>query len=128
LKDKAERGIIPQPQRKSEDDSREAYLQATDEGVVLRVRVQPRSSKESVSGMAGGFLKARVTAPPVEGAANEACHELIARFFDVEKRRVEIISGLKSREKRVLLRGVEKGHILTVMRRRGEIARSQAKD
>ncbi|MBI5116648.1 YggU family protein [Candidatus Poribacteria bacterium] len=113
---------MPQPQKESEGDRGEAYLQATEEGVVLRVRVQPRSSKESVTDVAGAFLKARVNAPPVEGAANEACRRLFAGFFDIEKRRVEIVSGLKSREKRILLRGVEKDHILTVMRRRGEIA------
>ena len=88
-----------------------SYLRATRDGVVLRVRVQPRSSKNEVEGSAGESLKLRVTAPPAEGAANEACRSLLAKRLGIAKGRVEIISGLKSREKRVLLRDVDKKSI-----------------
>lgn len=48
-------------------------LQATDTGVLLRVRVQPRASREHLEGIHGDQLRLRLTAPPVAGAANAAC-------------------------------------------------------
>ncbi len=115
MKEKREHGIIPQPKRRIEGEERPAYLRPSGYGVVLRVRVQPRSSRESVTAETGEFLKVRVNAPPVEGAANEACRKFLAEFFGIENRRVEILSGLKSREKCVLLRGVDEERVLTVI-------------
>ena len=88
-----------------------AYLQPTSDGVVLRVRVQPRASRCEIAGIAGECLKVRVHAPPAEGAANRACRDFLAKLFGIAKGRVEIISGAKSREKRILLRGVDKESI-----------------
>ncbi|UCD56766.1 MAG: YggU family protein [Candidatus Hydrogenedentota bacterium] len=85
-----------------------AYLRAARHGVVLCVRVQPRSSRNEVVGMVGDSLKLRVNTPPVGGAANEACRGFLAKLFGISKGRVEIISGSKSREKRILLRGIDK--------------------
>ncbi len=56
----------------------------------------------------GDRLKMRVTAPPAEGAANQACREFLAKTFGIAKGRVEILSGAKSREKRILLKGIDK--------------------
>ena len=84
-----------------------AYLQPTSDGVVLRVRVQPRSAKCDITGVVGECLKVRVTAPPAEGAANRVCREFLAEQFGIAKGRVEILSGAKSREKRILLKGVD---------------------
>lgn len=89
-----------------------AYIQPTSEGVVLRVRVQPRSSKSGITGTVGECLKVCVNAPPAEGAANKACCGLLAKAFGVSKGRVEIISGARSREKRVLLRGLDEELLL----------------
>jgi hypothetical protein len=72
--------------------------------VILRVRVQPRSSKNGIVGVVGGSLKVCVNAPAAEGAANRACRETLAKALGVSKSRIEIVSGHKSREKRVLLR------------------------
>jgi uncharacterized protein (TIGR00251 family) len=58
-----------------------------------------------VAGLHGESLKLRLAAPPVEGKANEALIDYIAKRFDVPKRNVEIVSGEKSREKRVAVRG-----------------------
>jgi uncharacterized protein (TIGR00251 family) len=54
-------------------------------------------------------LKVRVNAPPIEGAANEACRELLAKAFGIGKARVEILSGSKSRTKRILLKNLDEG-------------------
>ncbi len=83
------------------------YVQPTSDGVILRVRVQPRSSKSGIVGVVGDRLKVCVNAPAAEGAANRACREALAKAFRVSKGRVEIVSGHKSREKRILLREVD---------------------
>lgn len=87
------------------------YIQPTSEGVILRVRVQPRSSKAAITGITGNCLKLCVGAPPAEGAANLACIKTLAKSFGIAKSRIEIISGQKSREKRILLRDAEEGLI-----------------
>jgi hypothetical protein len=89
------------------------YIQPTAEGLILRVRVQPRSSKAGITGIQGDCLKVCVNAPAAEGAANRACREALAKSLGVPKGRVEIVSGSKSREKRILLKGVEKEVILS---------------
>jgi uncharacterized protein (TIGR00251 family) len=83
------------------------YIQPTSDGVVLRVRVQPRSSKSGITGVVGECLKVSVNAPAAEGAANRACREVLAKTFGIAKGRVEIVSGSKSREKRILLRDID---------------------
>ncbi len=84
-----------------------AYIQPTSEGVILRVRVQPRSSKSGITGAVGECVKVCVNAPAAEGAANKACRDALAKAFGVSKGRVEIISGARSREKRVLLKDLD---------------------
>jgi uncharacterized protein (TIGR00251 family) len=87
------------------------YIQPTSDGVILRVRVQPRSSKSGITGVVEDCLKVSVNAPAAEGAANRACREMLAKTFDIAKGRVEIVSGKKSREKRILLKGVDEASI-----------------
>jgi uncharacterized protein (TIGR00251 family) len=66
----------------------------------LRVHVQPRASRNEVVGWREGALAVRLTAPPVEGAANTACRDFLARALGVRRGDVELVSGEKSREKR----------------------------
>jgi len=82
-------------------------LTLTDEGVILRVRVQPRASRNRILGGYGGALKLALSAPPVEGAANQACIELLAKVFGLKNAQVQIKNGQKSRNKQVLLQGIE---------------------
>jgi len=74
--------------------------------VRFAVRVQPRSSRAGVDGVHGDALRVRVNAPPVEGAANEAVVEVLAKALGVAKRAVTIVSGATSRSKVVEVRGV----------------------
>jgi uncharacterized protein (TIGR00251 family) len=67
----------------------------------------PRSARCGITGVVGECLKVRVNAPPVEGAANRACIAFLAKQFGLAKRQVQIISGAKSREKRILLKDVD---------------------
>lgn len=75
-------------------------------GVYLRVRVQPRASKDRVDGVYGGALKVRLSSPPVEGAANKALVEFISKLLGVKKSSVFIDSGEKSKDKRVGVEGL----------------------
>jgi uncharacterized protein (TIGR00251 family) len=81
-------------------------MQPTDSGVLIRVRVQPRASVERLEGVRGDRLRLRVTAPPVDGAANVACLALLAKTFGVSRSRVRLQAGEKSRDKVVHIAGV----------------------
>lgn len=66
----------------------------------LNIRVLPRSSKNEVVGqMADGTLKVKLTAPPVDGAANEALIELLAEYFDTSKQKIKIVRGMTNKNK-----------------------------
>ena len=69
------------------------------EDLILRIRVQPRASREAITGPEGDRLKVRLNAPPVEGEANAALIALIARSCGVAKGQVALIRGRKGREK-----------------------------
>jgi uncharacterized protein (TIGR00251 family) len=78
------------------------------ESVALSVRIQPRASKNEVIRREDGGIKIRLTAPPVDGAANEALVRFLADTFSVSKSRVAIVSGHTSRDKIVRIEGVGK--------------------
>jgi len=73
--------------------------------VTLSIRIQPRASKNEIVTREGGGLKIRLTAPPVDGAANEALVKFMADTFSVSKSQVEIVSGHTSRDKVVRIHG-----------------------
>ncbi len=77
--------------------------------VTLSVRIQPRASKNEIVRMEGGGIKIRLTAPPVDGAANEALVKFLADNLSVAKSQVEIVSGLTSKNKTVRIDGVSQG-------------------
>lgn len=83
-----------------------ACLTQTDEGLLLDVHVQPRACRNELAGLQGDSLKVRLTSPPVEGAANKLCREFFAKLLGVAKSRVTLVSGEKSRHKRLLIEGV----------------------
>jgi uncharacterized protein (TIGR00251 family) len=78
-------------------------------GIVLRVRVQPGAGRSSVTGRHGDALAVRVAAPPIGGRANSQCLELVADLLGVRKSQVELVSGERSRLKRVRIAGIEPG-------------------
>lgn len=75
-------------------------------GIKFKVKVQPRASRNEITGWQGDALKIRLTAPPVDGEANQACLKFLAAFFQVARRQVNITSGLKSRTKTIEIRGL----------------------
>jgi uncharacterized protein len=78
----------------------------TSGGVRFTVRLQPRASKNEIAGFQGSALKVRVTAPPVEGMANESLIELISTALKISRRSVCIVSGSASRMKILEVVGV----------------------
>jgi uncharacterized protein (TIGR00251 family) len=76
----------------------------TGDGIVVNVFVQPRASRNQVAGMHGEALKLRLTAPPVEGAANRMCIAFLAEILDLPKSTLEIVAGHSSRNKQVRVR------------------------
>jgi uncharacterized protein (TIGR00251 family) len=84
-------------------------------GVVFSVRVQPRASKNEVAGELGGALKIRLQAPAVENRANEALVEFLAHLLKTPKSAVRILSGDRSRTKRIEVRGVTKQQVLGLL-------------
>ncbi len=78
----------------------------TTRGVTFAVKVHPRARKNAITGTVGDAVKLAVTAPPVEGKANEAVIEFFADFFAIPRSSVSIASGETSRNKVVRVSGI----------------------
>lgn len=75
--------------------------------LTLRVRVQPRASKDALGGEREGALVVRLTAPPVEGAANEALARFLGKTLGVAPSAVRVVSGASGRNKVVSVAGLD---------------------
>ena len=75
--------------------------------IKLEVRLTPRAGRDEIGGLRDGALQVRVTAPPVDGKANEALRRLIAKRAGVPKSRVTIVRGERSRRKLVAIEGTD---------------------
>lgn len=78
----------------------------TKDGILIEVKVEPRSSKKGISGIMEKALKVKLTAPPVGGAANEQLIEVISEATGIRKSSIRIIKGLSSKKKVVEIKGV----------------------
>jgi hypothetical protein len=83
----------------------------TAKGVTFAVKVQPRARKNAITGTIGNALKLALTAPPVEGKANQAVIEFFAEFFEIPRSSVSIASGETSRNKLIRVNGVSAQHV-----------------
>ncbi|MDD4237370.1 MAG: DUF167 domain-containing protein [Desulfotomaculaceae bacterium] len=86
-------------------------LREEKDGVSFKVRVQPRASKNQVAGLFEDALRVRLTAPPVDGEANEACRAFLAELLSVGRGQVEILSGHTGRNKVVKIKGVSASQV-----------------
>ena len=82
------------------------FVQVRPEGVVICIKVQPRASKNAICEALGNELKVKVTAPPVDSAANEALIRFLAETLGCPRSAVAIIRGPTSRHKQVLITGL----------------------
>jgi uncharacterized protein len=85
------------------------------DGVTFAVCVVPRSSRNQIVGVEGGVVKIKLTAPPVEGAANAALIEFVAEWLGVRRSAVSIVRGDKARNKLVRVNGVTREQVLNKM-------------
>ncbi|HON59544.1 MAG TPA: DUF167 domain-containing protein [Smithella sp.] len=80
-------------------------------GLSFDIHVIPYASRAEIAGIQDGTLKVRVTAPPVEGAANAACIKLLASALGLKKSQMEISTGAKSRRKTVTVKNIGKSEL-----------------
>ena len=90
------------------------FLKETGNGVIFHIHVVPKSAKNECAGIQGDAIKLKLTAPPVEGQANDACIRFLSDLLSVKKNQVTIISGHKSRKKTVAIQGKGKKEIEAV--------------
>src|SRR5437667_12375198 len=83
------------------------WVRADGHGAILHVRVTPRAARTAIPGVRGQALSVRLTAPPVEGAANRELVTLLARALAVRPTAVAIAAGAGSRDKRVRVEGLD---------------------
>ena len=88
------------------------FLRAQPDGTLLSVKLQPRASANEICAPLGNELKIKVTAPPVDAAANEALVKFLAEKLDCSRGRVELIRGHTSRHKTIKLHGFKPEDIL----------------
>lgn len=79
--------------------------------VTLAIKVVPRASKNQIVGIEGDALKIRLNAPPVEGKANDALIECLAKELGIARTQIEIIAGQSARRKIVRLRGISASEV-----------------
>ena len=92
----------------------------TDVSATLTVRIQPRASRNGVTRMEDGSFKIRLTAPPVDGAANEALVKFLSETLSISKSKVEIVSGHTGRQKIVRIGGVSEADVIRLLNTAGQ--------
>ena len=82
------------------------YVRNSDQGVVLKVQVQPRASRDEVVGPHGDALKIRITAAPVAGAANKHLLKFLAKRLKIPQSQLSLKSGATSKTKSISIQGI----------------------
>lgn len=98
-------------------EANDAMLKVDDatNGVIFGIKVTPKSSRNEMSGIYDGVLKVKIAAPAVGGVANRECIKFLAKSFGVKTSSLTIIRGEKSREKRIMVMGINKKDILKLI-------------
>ena len=90
-------------------------ITATPTGTLVRLRVQPRASTERLEGLRDGYVRLRLTAPPVDGAANAACLAFLAKTLGISRTQLYLQAGVKSRDKLVHITGLTPAQVAVVL-------------
>ena len=83
------------------------------DGVLLAVKLQPRASRNEIGEVADNELKIKVTAPPVDSAANQALIKLLSAELNHPKNSIQLTRGQTSRHKTILIQGLTRSEILS---------------
>jgi uncharacterized protein len=76
-------------------------IKPCDNGIRFSAIIQPRSSKNEVTGVYNDALKIRLTSPPVDGEANKACMSFFSKWLDISPSKISIVQGLSSKNKTI---------------------------
>ena len=92
-----------------------AAITATASGTLIRLRVQPRASIERLEGLRDGYIRLRLTAPPVDGAANAACIAFLAKTLGISLAQLHLQAGVKSRDKFIHITGLAPAQVAAAL-------------
>lgn len=92
-------------------------VEARADGVLLRVKVQPKASRNAILGEQGGRIRIALTAPPVEGAANDSLVKFLADILHVRRQQIVIKGGEHGREKSLLVQEITVEQVNSVLGR-----------
>ena len=90
-------------------------LKETPLGVAFSIQVVPRSRKCEIAGVITDAIKVRLTAPPVEGKANEECLRFFSGLLGISRNRLSIVSGQTSRKKTLLVSGMAEKELAVIL-------------
>lgn len=93
-----------------------AFLRTVPNGVTFAVKVQPRASNNEIGPPIGDELRIKVTAPPVDSAANEALLRLLSEVLECPRSAVQLLRGRTSRRKVIFVQGLDVATALEKMR------------
>jgi uncharacterized protein len=82
------------------------------DGCLLKCWIQPRSSRSTIVGIHDNSLKIALTSPPVDGKANKELLKFLAKYFKLPKSSIQLVAGESSRNKTILLSGLDKDNII----------------
>jgi uncharacterized protein len=91
-------------------------IRDTASGATFQVKVQPRARKNAITGEIGEALKVALTAPPIEGRANEACISFLAELLNVARSSITIAAGETSRNKLIRISGLSAAQVEAKLR------------
>jgi uncharacterized protein (TIGR00251 family) len=94
-----------------------SFLRVQSDGIVLTLKLQPRARTNEIGEALGSELRIRVTAPPVDAAANEALLRLLAERLDCPRNHVELLRGHTTRHKVIKLHGLRPERVIAVLLR-----------
>ena len=83
--------------------------------VTFKIRVRPSASRNEIKGLRGEALKIDINAPPIKGKANKECIRFLAKELRIPKSNIEILSGLKSKDKLISIKGIDKEKLLKIL-------------
>jgi len=88
------------------------YFKIAGNDIIIKIKIVPGSSKNKIIGAYNDALKITITAPPVEDKANKKCIAYLAKYFDVAKSKIEIISGKNSKNKLIKIYDISQKEFL----------------
>ena len=83
-------------------------IKESEDGITFNIKVLPRSSRCEIAGIQEGSLRIKITAPPVEGLANEECVKFLSKKLGIAKSRIKIVAGLQAKNKVLFISGLNR--------------------